>query len=146
MFGYEGLEKGSEFYFSVEIDDEALAPVIEEADRKKTCGQIQNCTVSAFIEITKTTFGEIPSAPSLFSINGNSYITVYADGRLIFLDETGTPTFQPTAQMLGLKWRNRLGEVTDQNLPICSLEWQCQTRDVGPCRYRKRQCLRGQSP
>ena len=102
MFGYEGLEKGSEFYFSVEIDDEAIAPAIEEKlTGRKHVGRSKTAQYG-LIEITKASFQEIPSAPSLFSINGNSYITVYADGRLIFLDETGTPTFQPTAQMLGL--------------------------------------------
>lgn len=130
MFGYEGLEKGSEFYFSVEIDDEALAPVIEEKlIGRKHVGRSKTAQYG-LIEITKTTFGEIQSAPSLFHINGNSYITVYADGRLIFLDETGTATFQPTAQMLGLN-----GEIDWEKSQIRTFQYapwngKRQTRDA----------------
>lgn len=130
MFGYEGLEKGSEFYFSVEIDDEALAPIIEEKlIGRKHVGRSKTAQYG-LIEITKATFGEIPSAPSQFSINGNSYITVYADGRLIFLDETGTPTFQPTAQMLGLN-----GEIDWEKSQIRTFQYapwngKRQTRDA----------------
>ena len=130
IFGYEGLEKGSEFYFSVEIDDEVLAPIIEEKlTGRKHVGRSKTAQYG-LIEITKATFGEIPSATSLFSINGNSYITVYADGRLIFLDETGTPTFQPTAQMLGLN-----GEIDWEKSQIRTFQYapwngKRQTRDA----------------
>lgn len=130
MFGYEGLEKGSEFYFSVEIDDEALAPIIEEKlTGRKHVGRSKTAQYG-LIEITKGSFQEIPSAPSLFSINGNSYITVYADGRLIFLDETGTATFQPTAQMLGLN-----GEIDWEKSQIRTFQYapwngKRQTRDA----------------
>lgn len=130
MFGYEGLEKGSEFYFSVEIDNEALASIIEEKlTGRKHVGRSKTAQYG-LIEITKTTFGEIQSTPSLFHINGNSYITVYADGRLIFLDETGTATFQPTAQMLGLN-----GEIDWEKSQIRTFQYapwngKRQTRDA----------------
>ena len=130
MFGYEGLEKGSEFYFSVEIDDEAIAPAIEEKlIGRKHVGRSKTAQYG-LIEITKVSFQEIPSAPSTFSIHGSNYITVYADGRLIFLDETGTATFQPTAQMLGLN-----GEIDWEKSQIRTFQYapwngKRQTRDA----------------
>lgn len=130
MFGYEGLEKGSEFYFSVEIDNEALAPIIEEKlTGRKHVGRSKTAQYG-LIEITKASFQEIPSAASQFSINGSNYITVYADGRLIFLDETGTATFQPTAQMLGLN-----GEIDWEKSQIRTFQYapwngKRQTRDA----------------
>ena len=102
MFGYEGLEKGSEYLFSVEVEDERLSEYIEESlvgiqhiGRSRTAQY-------GLVEISKTSFEELASQPATFCIDDNAYITVYADGRLIFLDKTGTPTFRPTAAMLGL--------------------------------------------
>lgn len=102
MFGYEGLEKGSEYLFSVEVENERLSEHIEEAlvgiqhiGRSRTAQY-------GLVEISKTSFEELASQPATFCIDDNAYITVYADGRLIFLDKTGTPTFRPTAAMLGL--------------------------------------------
>lgn len=98
MYGYESLNEGAEFYFSVEVDSEELA----EGIAKSLCG-IQKIGRSrtaqyGLVRIESFDFKE--------SLSGDSYenlVTIYADGRLIFFDENGVPTFQPTAEDFGIK-------------------------------------------
>ena len=102
MFGYESLEKGTEFLFSVELDDESFVPAIAQAlTGIKHIGRSRTAQYG-LVEISETSFNEITSTAHTYSDNVANYITVYADGRLIFLDETGEGTFRPTAKMLGL--------------------------------------------
>ena len=103
MFGYEALVKGSVFCFDVESDDEVLLNEVSSVlVGNDGIGSIQHLGRSRTaqygeIRITASTFSEIESRGPI----GN-YVTVYADGRLIFLDENGLPTFQPSSEQLGL--------------------------------------------
>ncbi len=103
MFGYESLEKNMEFLFSVEVDDDALAPVITQAlIGTRHIGRSRTAQYG-LVEISNFAYSEQESLLRTFTKDGKEYVTVYADGRLIFLDADGTPTLRPTAQMLGLK-------------------------------------------
>lgn len=102
MFGYESLEKGTEFLFDVEMDDESLASAISQSlVGTKHIGRSRTAQYG-LVEISASPFTQPVSTANTFQWEGAEYITVYADGRLIFLDEEGEPTFRPTAQMLGL--------------------------------------------
>lgn len=137
MFGYESIEKDTEFLFSVEVDDEKLAPVISQAlVGTKHIGRSKTAQYG-LVEISTCTFGETPSTATTFSINGEDYITVYADGRLIFMDENGEPTFRPTAQMLGLE-----GEIDWEKTQVRTFQYapwngKRQTRDSDRVGFEK---------
>lgn len=137
MFGYESLEKGSEYLFSVEIDNESLAQTIEEGlVGIKHIGRSRTAQYG-LVEISKKDFHEQASLPVTFSMDGNTYITVYADGRLIFLDETGMPTFRPTTAMLGLK-----GEIIWEKSQVRTFQYapwngKRQTRDSDRVGFEK---------
>lgn len=98
MFGYQSLAAGLGLIFSVEVDNEELAKTIAGAlVGKKKVGRSRSAQYG-LVEISeceKTPAG-IPTAQK------KGEVTVYADGRLIFLDEDGMPTLQPTAEQLGI--------------------------------------------
>lgn len=97
MYGYESLEAGTTMAFSVEIDDDSLEQTITDAlVGIKKIGRSRTAQYG-LAEIVKA---EKYSEPLSRAKDGR--VTVYADGRLIFLDEnTGQPTFQPSAAQLG---------------------------------------------
>lgn len=102
MFGYESLEKDMEFLFSVEVDDDALAPVITQAlIGSQHIGRSRTAQYG-LVKISEFAYSEQESVLHTFTLAGKDYITVYADGRLIFLDTDGEPTLRPSAEMLGL--------------------------------------------
>ncbi len=101
MFAYESLRKGARFVFEVEFTDD----VKDYSDKVKSAltgtkhigrsrtAQYGLVTIEEISKLTENT-----SNPAY----EDGFATVYADGRLIFLDEkNGMPTFRPTAQMLG---------------------------------------------
>ncbi len=98
MFSYESLCKGQNFAFEIEFDDDVFAL----ADKICTalCG-IRHLGKSktaqyGLVEITRAAFTQVASGRA-----EDDTATVYADGRLIFLDGHGLPCFQPTAVQLG---------------------------------------------
>lgn len=137
MFGYESLEKGTEFLFSVELDDETLAPAIAQAlTGTKHIGRSRTAQYG-LVEISETSFNEITSKAHTYSDNAANYITVYADGRLIFLDETGEGTFRPTAKMLGLD-----GDIVWEKSQVRTFQYapwngKRQTRDIDRVGFEK---------
>ncbi len=137
MFGYESLEKDREFLFSVEMDDESLAPIITEAlTGTKHIGRSRTAQYG-LVEISPCSFTQPESTAQTFSIEGKDYTTVYADGRLIFLDEEGEPTFRPTALMLGLN-----GEIDWEKSQVRTFQYapwngKRQTRDTDRIGFEK---------
>lgn len=110
MFGYESLSKGATFFFDVELDEDDLAEVI----RKYLCGEryIGRSRTAQYgrVKISEAeSYGENSSTGQCFTKKDNetkkdnNYATVYADGRLIFLDGQDEFTLQPTAQDLGIE-------------------------------------------
>ena len=102
MFGYESLCAGARFLFEVQIDDESIADSIKQMlvgihyiGRSRTAQYGQ-------VEIKPFEYEDTPSTQQLFTIDDKQYATVYADGRLIFIDDDGEPTFMPNAKDLGI--------------------------------------------
>ena len=99
MYGYQSIDKGAEFLFEVELQDDVAN--FENTIKKALCGKKHvgrsRTAQYGLIEIEKYEFTESISQTT----NGNE-VAVYADGRLIFIDEYGQPTFQPTANNLGI--------------------------------------------
>ncbi len=137
MFGYESLEKNTEFLFSVELDDDHLAEAITHSlvgirhiGRSRTAQY-------GLVEITACHFQEQESTANTYSQNGNDYITVYADGRLIFLDEYGEPTFRPTARMLGLDGEIDWEKSQARTFQYAPWNGKRQTRDADRAGFEK---------
>ncbi|MDE6561196.1 MAG: hypothetical protein K2K75_07440 [Muribaculaceae bacterium] len=106
LFGYQSLRKGLAMYFSVEFDDSAsslmdnVREALEKGDRIGRSRSAQYGHVK--IEHLPEGYLEEEGGRPLYG-DLKGYVAVYADSRLIFLDEYGMPTFQPTAGQLGLK-------------------------------------------
>ncbi len=97
MFGYQSLQKGLELFFDVEVENDDLSKTIVDAlIGIKRIGRSRTAQYG-LVEIIETTYNEIISSHASRNI-----ITVYADGRLIFLDKYGLPTFCPSEEQLGL--------------------------------------------
>ncbi|MBR5373085.1 MAG: hypothetical protein IK131_00255 [Paludibacteraceae bacterium] len=125
MYGYESLQKGLELYFEVQVENDDLAKDIKGAlVGKKRVGRSRTAQYG-LVEITPFEYSEIASGESQ-----NNVVTVYADGRLIFLDEYGLPTFQPSAEQLGLP----------KDAKILWDKSQIRTFQYAPWNY-KRQCF-----
>lgn len=123
MYGYQSLQKGLTLYFEVEIVDEFLVKKIKDSlVGKKRIGRSRTAQYG-LVEIAETDFDEIKS-----QLSNGQYVEVYADGRLIFLDEDGRPIFQPTAEQLGLQGT------------ICWEKSQIRTFQYAPWNF-KRQCF-----
>lgn len=98
MYGYESLQKGLEMCFEVQVDNELLSDKIKNLlIGKKRVGRSRTAQYG-LIEIEEFDYDEIKSNQA----GNDGIVEVYAESRLIFLDEYGLPTFQPTAKDLGL--------------------------------------------
>lgn len=99
MFGYESLHKGLELLFEVECDDDALSEKITKAltDGLKHIGRSRTAQYG-LVKIEPYEY-----ADAKYGEPNNDIFTVYADSRLVFLDEHGIPTFRPTAEQLGFE-------------------------------------------
>ena len=97
MYGYESLEKGTKFLFEVEVDDDRLTEKI--SDLLRGIHRIGRSRTAQYglVELREKAFRNVTGSDSA------QFITVYADGRLIFLDADGEPTFRPTAEDLGIE-------------------------------------------
>ena len=126
MYGYESLQKGLELYFEVEVENDDLAKKIKDAlvGNDKRVGRSRTAQYG-LVKIEECNYSEVKCVPS-----ENGLITVYADGRLIFLDDYGLPTFQPYAEQLGLP----------ENAEILWDKSQIRTFQYTPWNY-KRQCF-----
>lgn len=97
MYGYQCISKGLEYFFSVTIDDEALENKIKEAlTGIKRVGRSRSAQYG-LVEISLAEYNEPVS-----SKGQSDELVIYADGRLIFLDDYGLPTFRPKPEQLGL--------------------------------------------
>ena len=103
MYGYESLAEGTQFLFTVEVDDDALADDIRRG--LLGCHKIGRSRTAQYglADIEEHAFTEVDSGSKCMRGNdGMEYVTVYADGRLIFLDDSGEPTATPSASELGV--------------------------------------------
>lgn len=127
MFGYESLRKGLTLLFEVQVDDDKLADKIKGAlVGEKRLGRSRTAQYG-LVKIEECKYNEIESQQS-----SNNFFVVYADSRLIFLDEFGLPTFQPEPKDL-------LGTEIE-GAEICWEFSQVRTFQYAPYNY-KRQCF-----
>lgn len=96
MYAYESIGKGMRFAFDVECDDDNLSGIIKEALVGRRYVGHSRTAQYGLVYVQETDFSEDGSL-----VPYESFATVYADGRLIFMDSCGNLTFQPTAQDLG---------------------------------------------
>ena len=101
MFTYQALRKDLVMYFEIELDDDAAGCADEL--RKALIGVRyigrSRSAEYGFVRIENASFDEPESQSS--PAGKTRDVAVYADGRLIFLDRNGRPSFQPTAEDLG---------------------------------------------
>ncbi len=96
MYGYQSISKGLTYLFSIEIDDDSLEKTIVDAlTGIQRIGRSRSAQYG-LVDISETVFEEPVSGKQ------TNELVIYADGRLIILDEYGIPTCQPTAEQLGL--------------------------------------------
>lgn len=101
MYSYESLRKGLELGFEVEIDIDSFENAINEALTGKRHIGHSKTSQYGLVEITA---GEESVTFNSREAGTEELATVYADGRLIFIDkDSGMPTFQPTAEDLGFE-------------------------------------------
>lgn len=110
MYGYESLQSGSEWCFTVEINDnieDKLIDKLEESlEGNKRIGRSSTAQYG-LVKIKKEENGRGNgfakwSQPKTRDVNEN-VVFVYAESRLIFIDQYGQPTFTPTAEQLGFQ-------------------------------------------
>ena len=124
MYGYQSLQKGLVLYFSVECDSDEYAKAVKAAlVGEKRVGRSRTAQYG-LVRISEYDFRDIPSGESKEGL-----VEVYADSRLIFIDQNGQSTFRPTAEQLGVKGGEILWEKS-----------QIRTFQYAPWNY-KRQCF-----
>lgn len=138
MFGYEALCAGSEMAFTVEIDDDVedkVYPMIEQAlIGNKHLGRSRTAQ-----------YGLVSIKPCAFEEAGtcdkpvDELVIIYADGRLIFYNEDGFPTYQPTAQQLHLPEDSEIRWDLSQIRTFCYAPWNYkrQAYDTDRCGLEK---------
>lgn len=130
MFGYEALCKGVIMYFTVEIEEDAKQ--YKEAIINALCGHHHigrsRSAQYGWVEITESQFEEVATTQQPIQIEDKQYVAVYADSRLIFLDENGNNTFQPYPRDLG---------IDDENAEIDWTLSQVRTFQYAPWNYTR---------
>jgi len=103
MYGYESLNEGYEYFFSIETSDNQYDDLIRSSIiGYKHIGRSRTAQYG-LVNITEVEdYQEVPSTKNIIEIGGKKCVTVYADGRLIFLDENGLPFFTPKPSDLGI--------------------------------------------
>ena len=99
MYSYESLRKGIIFAFEVDFDEDAqglMDKVRQSLSGRRHVGHSKTAQYG-LVNIENAGWSEIKSSSAF----DPEEALVYADGRLIFLDNTGMPTFRPSAQDLG---------------------------------------------
>lgn len=98
MFGFESLNKGLEFIFSIQFDDKLFIDEINQAiEGNHRLGKSKNA------EFGQIKIEGMPTQPqTINSFKSNDYVLVFAQSNLCFTDESGMPNYQPTAEQLGL--------------------------------------------
>lgn len=99
MYSYESLRKGIVFGFEVDYDEDVkdlIGKVSHSLSGRKHIGHSKTAQYG-LVNIESTPWSAVESSPAFDS----EVALAYADGRLMFLDNAGMPTFRPTAQDLG---------------------------------------------
>ncbi len=138
MYGYESINAGAEFFFEVEVDKDSLAKKIEEKlVGTKHIGRSRTAQYG-LVKIETVAFLQPSSTSITTMIDGKQFVCVYADSRLIFLDENGQPTFRPEAKDLGfdngeIKW----DKTQIRTFQYAPWNFKRQNRDTDRCGIEK---------
>lgn len=101
LFGYEALRKGSKWNFGIVFDDTKVTPKDAELIKNSILG-LQNIGKSKSAQYGLVKITEIKTPVKTITHNSNDgYLFLYAESRLMFLDEYGIPTFTPKAEDFG---------------------------------------------
>lgn len=138
MYGYESLQEGSFWTFDIYFDDGVPFDLPDKIEHAllgdKSVGRSRTAQYGLVrIEVLKEDIKEDTS-----QIQNNSYVLIYAESRLIFLDEFGIPTFTPQAKDLGFDG----GEICWNKSQIRTFQYapwnsKRQARDVDRCGIEK---------
>jgi hypothetical protein len=137
MYGYESLESGSSWIFEVTFEDSAWVDKIKNAlIGTKRIGRSRTAQYG-LVEIREINDNDYKVTVKSKKDN-HEFALVYADARLIFLDEYGIPTFQPTADDLGFE----NGEIDWTKTQIRTFQYapwnfKRQARDTDRCGIEK---------
>ena len=152
MYGYQSLEAGSEWCFEVTIDElakEHKTRIVDALVGKKRIGRSSTAQfglveIEEIKDSLKTNFGgnaKLKLRLHEEKTNENyekEAIFLYAESRLIFLDNYGQPTFTPTINQLGLT----KGEIDWSKSQIRTFQYSPynnhrKTRDTDRCGIEK---------
>ncbi len=98
MFGYEALREGLVLLFEVEAENESLLGKIRDLlIGEKHLGRSRSAQYG-LVRIEPIVFQQVCSTNNSIL---NGLYTVYADGRLVFVDKYGVPSFHPEATDFG---------------------------------------------
>ena len=101
MFGFESLERGQEFIFSVRFKDDTYLKVVSDS----LIG-VQRLGKSKNAEFGQVQIQRIANPTTISSFKNENYVLVYAQSNLCFNNEFGQSTFQPSEAQLGLSSGN----------------------------------------
>lgn len=104
LFTYESLRKGVEMLFSVEVSDEAdkssAEHIVRHLSGLRNVGRSRSAQYG-LVEIKQISADRYVSYDVNLEKSPDGRYAVYADSRLIFLDDMGLPHFRPAPKELG---------------------------------------------
>jgi hypothetical protein len=103
MYGYESLNKGAEFIFSIAYDEAKVTVALIRLVQESLVG-VQRIGRSRTAQYGLVEIEQVGQEQELkpTQVPANREMQVYADGRLIFLDAYGQPTCRPSAADFGV--------------------------------------------
>lgn len=128
MFGYQSMGKGMAYYFTVEIEDTMAKYEVTIKNELVGTHRIGRSRSAQYglVTIKEEDFIEPESYKGV--IKAGEQLVIYADSRLIFLDDDNQPTFQPTPQQLTDNKENEI--LWDKS--------QLRTFQYAPYNYKRR--------
>lgn len=129
MFGYQSLLKGMTFCFEVEVDKEILCESIRESlVGIKRIGRSRTAQYG-LVNIESTDFQQPSTTQITTIIDKENYITIYCDGRVIFINKENNSHKLPCANDFGIQ-----GEIDWEKSQIRTFQYapwnfKRQTRD-----------------
>lgn len=143
MFGYEALQEGSYWLFEITLEDDALTfenLIVKALEGEKRIGRSRTAQYGLVeIKYLRSENVDKINVKPLYNVEEKyNYILIYAESRLTIFDEYGLPTFQPTAEQLGIE----NGEIVWKKSQIRTFQyapWNStrQARDADRCGIEK---------
>jgi len=144
MYGYESLQAGSEWCFEVVFNDDVAAEIISKVENslvgKKRVGRSSTAQYG-LVKIEKVLpfengFHTWPQPKT--RDKDEKVVFVYAENRLIFFDQYGQPTFNPTGEQLGIQGGKICWEMSQiRTFQYSPYNNHRKTRDTDRCGIEK---------